>query len=276
MRSLEGKIAVVVGASRGIGKGIALELGAAGATVHVLGRTLEPSPGRTGSLSETVTEIESSGGTAFAARCDATQDDQLAQVFERVREAHGRLDVLVSSAFDAGRFGGTIGTPFWELPTSIWAEVFDVGTKSAYLAAVHGAPLMLEHGGLIVNVSGRAAQSYRYNVAYGVGKCAMDRMTADMARDLAPHGVAVVSLWPARTSTEHVAVLDAARDTGEILETPRFSGRAVVALASDPEILSRSAKKYWSAELAALHGFTDEHGRAHAVPDSIEWTPADG
>jgi NAD(P)-dependent dehydrogenase (short-subunit alcohol dehydrogenase family) len=133
---------------------------------------------------------------------------------------------------------------------------------------------MLDRGGLIVNISGRAAQSYRYNVAYGVGKCALDRMTADMALDLADHGVAVISLWPARTRTEHVAAgQDPSRDADEVLETPRFSGRAVVALASDPGVLSRSGKKYWSAELGEVYGFTDEHDRAHAVPDTIVWTP---
>jgi dehydrogenase/reductase SDR family protein 1 len=268
-------VAVVAGASRGIGKGIALELGAAGATVYVTGRTLEPRPGEVlGSLRETVGTIEAEGGTAVAVRCDYTDDAEVAALFKQVRAEAGRLDVLVNSVFNAGEFGPTIGTPFWELPTDIWHDVVDVGTRSAYLASSYAAPLMLSTGpGLIANVSGRAAERYRYGVAYGVGKAALDKMTRDMAEELRPHDVAVVSLWPNVTRTELLEAAGGPRpasgaDTDDIneLETPRYSGRSVVALAADSDRMTRTGQRYWVAQLAIDYDFTDEFGRPHRMP----------
>jgi dehydrogenase/reductase SDR family protein 1 len=273
MGALDGKVAVVAGASRGIGRGVAVEAALAGATVYVTARTVEPTAG---APVTTVGEIERLGGAAVPMRCDYTDDEQIAQVFDRVRTDHGRLDLLVNSVFDAAQFGGTIGRRFWELPLSIWHDVVDVGTRSAYLASYHAAPLLLEAGsGLIVNVSARGASRYRYNVAYGAGKAALDKMTADMAEDLRDHKVAVVSLWPNVTRTENLdagAALDpdrvkAAFGELELLETPRYSGRAVVALAADPAVLDRTGQRYWVATLGDEYGFTDENGRAHPVPE---------
>lgn len=276
---LEDKIAVVAGASRAIGKGIALELAAAGATVYLPGRVASrPAPGDAPALTvgATAAEIESAGGRAVALRCDFTDEAQITAAFERVRSDHGRLDVLVNSVFSSPSFGASIGKPFWELPLGFWREVVDLGTGSAYMASVAAAPLLLAAGGgLIVNVSARGAERYRYNVAYGVGKAALDRMTRDMAHDLRDHGVAVVSIWPNVTRTEHldraaregnsppVAGID---DLGS-LETPRYSGRAVVALATDPSVMDRSGKRYWVAELGADYGFSDELGREHPLPE---------
>jgi dehydrogenase/reductase SDR family protein 1 len=258
-RPLEGKVAVVAGATRGVGLGVAVELGAAGAKTYCLGRTLRAGEGeRGGSLEETVAQIEALGGQGVAVACDASDDEVLGEFFGRIRRDEGRLDVLVNSVFSATQLAPFIGKRFWEMPSSVWESVVDLGARSAYFASRHAAPLMIEtaarHGGtpLIVNVTGRASLRYRYNVIYGVGKSATERQTRDMALDLKDHGVAVASIWP----NGHTA--DRPHQ-----ETMRYSGRAVVALAGDPAVMARSGKHYWSAELGAEYGFTDEHGHTH-------------
>ena len=199
----------------------------------------------------------------MAVACDASDDGFLGDFIERIRRDEARLDVLVNSVFSAGRLGPFIGKRFWEIPSSVWESVVDLGARSAYYASRHAAPLMIEtaakHSGtpLIVNVTGRASVRYRYNVIYGVGKSATERQTRDMALDLKDHGVATASIWP----NGHTA--DRPHQ-----ETMRYSGRAVVALASDPELMARSGKHYWSAELGAEYGFTDEHGHTH-VPGPL-------
>jgi dehydrogenase/reductase SDR family member 1 len=273
---LDGRVAVVIGATRGIGKGIARELADAGAVVYVAGRTLEPMEGRVGSLVETVAAIEDAGGEAVAVRCDVGDDASIAGLFERVRAERGQLDVLVNSAFDSFTFRATLGVPYWELPVTLWDDVVDLGTRSAYAACVHATPLLLqsEHG-LIVNVSGRGAGRYRYNVAYGVGKAALDRMTADMAVDLEASAVTVVSVWPGTIRTEH---LDAMIERGDewalttlgdvdAMETPRYVGRCVAALAADPDARARTGRHWWIAELGAAYAVVDEHGRPHDLPE---------
>lgn len=276
MAALQGTVAVVAGASRGIGKGIALELGAAGAHVVVSGRTFTARPGaKPGSLEETAAEIVAAGGSATPVRCDFTDDDDVAALFAAVNDEHGSLDILVNSVFNAREFGGSIGRRFWELPVDTWREVVDVGTRSAYVAAVHAAPMLLgSERGLIVNVSGRGAERYRYNVAYGVGKAALDKMTRDMAEELRDDAVAVVSIWPNVTRTENVDASSATSSAAaeafgdlDLLETPRYSGRAVVALATDDAVMDRTGGRFWVAELGLDYGLTDEHGRSHPIPE---------
>jgi dehydrogenase/reductase SDR family member 1 len=271
---LDGRVAVVCGASRGIGKGVAVELGLAGAHVVAAGRTLTAGTSSGplgGSLEQTASEIAEAGGQASTYACDLTDEAAVAALFESVEAEHGRLDILVNSVFDAHSFGPTIGVPFWELPVGAWREVVDVGTKSAYLAAVGAAPLLNQVGGLLVNISGRGAERYRYNVVYGVGKAAMDRMTRDMADELRPYQVAVVSLWPNVTRTENIESNPersrASFGDLDLLETPRYIGRAVVSLAADPSVMERSGGRYWVAELGAHYGFADENGRQHSVPE---------
>jgi dehydrogenase/reductase SDR family member 1 len=281
--TLDGKVAVVLGASRGIGKGVAIEVALAGAVVYVSGRTAAASSAgedaAPGSLADTVKEIHSAGGAAVGVRCDAADDGDLARLYAQVQSERGRLDLVVHSAFNAAAFGPTPGRSAWDLPVNLWDDLVRVGARSAYVSAVHAAPSLIASGrGLVVHISGRGAARYRYNVAYGVDKAAIDKLTADLAHELRPHGVAVVSLWPSVTRTERNRATSGVDEYGwpdptkpvEALETPRYSGRAVVALASDPDVLGRTGRRFWTAELAADYGFTDEHGRTHPIPAEVD------
>jgi NAD(P)-dependent dehydrogenase (short-subunit alcohol dehydrogenase family) len=272
---LSGKVAVVTGATRGIGKGIALELGAAGATVYVTGRTLEPNAGPLrGSLPETAAEVTDAGGIAVAVQCDHGRDEDVQALFRRVRDEHGSLDLLVNNVFNAPQFDERMGTKFWKQPLSAWDEVIHIGLRSHYVASYYAAPLMLDRGGLIVNISSAGAQMYSLSVAYGVGKAGLDRMTKDMAIELRKSNVAVVSVWPMVTRTEHVEAMVERSDpklryTGTTdyseMESQRFTGRAVVALATDPGVMGRSGTAASAAQLARDYGFTDVDGRQPPV-----------
>ncbi len=263
MSTLAGKVAVVTGASRGVGKGCALELGAAGATVYVTGRSVSesdhPLPGTVGA---TAHEIEAAGGTAVAVAVDHRDDDAVAALFDRIDAEHGRLDVLVNNAFLIPD-ELTSGRPFWDVPISNWDDMVGVGTRSAYVASVHAARRMVPAGsGLIANVSSSGAQEYAWHVAYGVGKCALDRLTADTALELRPHGVTVVSLWPGFVRTERIDVgaergrLPASLDL-DAAESPRFTGRGVVALAEDPQRAAFTGRAVAVRDLAEHYGFRD-------------------
>jgi dehydrogenase/reductase SDR family member 1 len=270
--ALEGRVAIVTGASRGIGKGCALELGAAGATVYVTGRSVSesdhPLPGTVGA---TAAEIDALGGTGNAVACDHRDDEAVAVLFDRVVAEHGQLDILVNNAFIVTN-ELTSGLPFWEVPLSNWDDMIDVGTRSAYVASVFAARSMVPaRAGLIVNISGSGAQEYAWSVAYGVGKCALDRLTADTAIELASHGVTVVSLWPGFVRTERI---DLAVDHGllpdtldaESAESPRFAGRGVVALATDLESSRWSGQAVTVRDLAESYGFRDVDGRLPPGP----------
>ena len=272
------RVAVVTGASRGIGKGIALELGASGATVYVTGRTVTAGaiPGTVG---ETAAEIDAAGGHGIAVACDHHDDEQVTALFEQVRREQGRLDVLVNNVYSAPDLVPWLGKRFWELPVAAWDQVIDIGTRSHYVASVLGVPLMLESGGgLIVNISSSGAVTYAHNVVYGVGKAAVDKMTADMAVDLEGTDISVVSLWPGLVRTE-LLELGAQHDGDQTYlelpgegrfdlsgaESPRFLGRAVVALLDDATLASRSGRAFTSAGLARELGFTDVDGRVPEV-----------
>ena len=285
--SLAGRVAVVTGASRGIGKGIALELGAAGATVYVTGRSVEP--GRLpGTVGATAAEIDAAGGRGVAVPCDHRDDSAVAALFDRVATDHGRLDVLVNNVYDAPGSARWLGRPFWEVPAEAWDRSFAIGVRSHYVASVLAAPLLLESrrdvgaSGLIVNISSPGAVSYTHNTVYGVAKAAVDRMTADMAHDLQGRDVAVVSLWPGIVDTELLQLIPPGADGRRVLslpgegdfdldaaETPRFAGRAVVALAGDGEVVGRSGRAYYVADLAAEYGFTDVDGRIPQPPGRV-------
>ncbi len=269
------KVALVTGASRGIGKGIALELGAAGMTVYVTGRSTGEGGMLPGTVGETAAEIDALGGAGIAVACDHHDDAQVEAVVARVLEEQGHVDVLVNNVFSAPDLAGWLGTPFWELPTQAWDQVIDIGTRSHYVAAALVAPSMVAaRAGLIVNITSDGSVQYAHNVPYGVGKAAVDKMTADMAHELAPYDVTAVSVWPGLVKTELVMFGAKTRDDGTSYldlggegafeladaETPRFVGRAVAGLAQDDDVRRHTGKAVRVADLADLYGFTDLDG----------------
>ena len=274
MASLAGKVAVVTGASRGIGKGIALGLADEGATVYVTGRTVAsgsyPLPGTIG---ETAAEVDRRGGKGIAVRVDHASDDQVAALFAQVEREQGRLDLLVNNAFALPETL-TNPDPFWEKPLSYW-EMVDVGVRSNYVAAWHAARIMVpRRSGLIVATSGYVGVTYTYGVVFGLCKAAVDRMARDMAIELKPHRVASMSLWMSLTFTERALrnleqrpEMKAAIVTNPAIgSSPEFAGRVVGALAKDPEIMKRSGGTWITAELARDYGVTDVDGN---VPPSL-------
>ena len=266
MADLRGRVAVVTGASRGIGKGVALELGAARATVYLTGRTVDEkdakTPGTT--IGVTAEEVTRLGGQAVAVRCDHAEDDQIEALFERVREEQGRLDILVNNVFKVPDQPLSDGK-FWELPASIWDEIIHVGCRSHYISSRAAAPLMIEQqSGLIINISSFGGAGYLFNLAYGVGKAAVDRMAKDMAVELRPYNVTCVSFWPGIVRTEQMLeMVEQGRVPFSVEkgETPRFTGRAVVALATDPERFEKTGEVLIVSDLGREYGFTDVDGR---------------
>ena len=275
MGTLDGKVALVTGASRGIGKGAAIALGEQGATVYVTGRSVTAGP-LPGTVTETAEQVTAAGGRGIAVACDHHDDAQVEAVFDQLTAEHGRLDVLVNNVYNSPGLVEWLGKPFWELPIEAWDEVLGIGTRSHYVASVFAARLMVPAGsGVIVNVSSSGAVSYAHNVPYGVGKAALDRMTADFAHELRPHGIAAVSLWPGLVRTELVefGAKDGKLDLpgeGEfdiaLAQSPVFVGRGVAALAAAPDILVRSGKAFPVAELARQLGFTEDDG---SIPDLL-------
>ncbi|MAT82748.1 MAG: short-chain dehydrogenase [Gammaproteobacteria bacterium] len=261
MADLRGKVAVVTGATRGVGRGIAEGLAEAGATVYLTGRTTSADePPAPGSLEATAREVEALGGTPVPLRVDHERDDQVRRLFEQVRAAHGRLDLLVNNAYRLPDASDLIGR-FWEQPLSVWDDHCGVGTRGYYVAAALAAPLMIEAGrGLIVNVSSAGGAGYAVNTAYGTGKAAVERMARDMAFELAGRGVAALALRPGLVRTEFVeAAVAAGRLRADLAsaESPRFVGRCIAALAMDPDVMEKTGGAYRVSDLAREYRFTD-------------------
>jgi NAD(P)-dependent dehydrogenase (short-subunit alcohol dehydrogenase family) len=261
------RVAVVTGASRGLGKGIAAALGSQGWTVYVTGRSsgrpTEPELG--GTIEESARAVSDRGGVGVGVVCDHREDDQVSALFERVQTECGHLDVLVNNAFflSPSFFDGT---PFWERPLSEW-DLVDVGLRSHYVATVCAAPMMVARGqGLIVHTSSFGARYYGSSVAYGIGKAGVERLARDAGHELGPFGVTSISLWPGLMSTERT-VANFAKDPAflggmslDIAESPEFSGRVIDALASDPDVTRHNGKTLVGAEIALDYGVTDIDG----------------
>lgn len=266
---MKGQVCVVTGASRGIGRGIALQLCKAGATVYITGRHLD-------TLRATAQEAQSLGGRCVPVVCDSSQESEVKSLFEQVdREQKGRLDVLVNNAYAGVQaILNASNKSFWEVPASIWDDINNVGLRGHYLCSVYGARLMVPAGkGLIVIVSSPGGLQHMFNVPYGVGKAACDRLAADCAHELRRHGVSYVSLWPGLVQTELVKEFITKEEHHEhplikkmkpdflSAESTEMSGKCVVALATDPNILNLSGKVLPSCDLARHYGLKDIDGR---------------
>lgn len=267
--ALAGRVALVTGASRGVGKGIALGLGEAGATVYVTGRTVEEGRAAVnlpGTINQTADEVAQLGGKGIAVPCDHRDDQQVEAVFQKIRAQEKRLDILVNNVWggyehfqDGTEFWKEKG--FWTVPISRWDKSFQAGVRAHYVASVFAAPLMIAQGaGLIVNISFFAAQRDDRGVSYGVAKAADDRMAATMAHELREYNVAAVSLYPGLVRTESVMKAAEYFDMSNS-ESPQFLGRVVAALATDPRLMEKSGKVLVAAALALEYGITDIDGK---------------
>lgn len=287
--TLQGKVALVAGGSRGAGRGIATELGAAGATVYVTGRTTRDRQSeyhRPETIEETAEAIDALGGKGIALRVDHLVSDEVRDLVARIRKDEGRLDILVNDIWG--------GEKLFEWNKPVWDHNLDNGLKMLRLSidthlitAHHALPLMIEKpGGLLVEVTDGTAEynavNYRLSPFYDLCKAAVLRMAWAHAKDLAPHGATAVAITPgwlrSEMMLEHFGVTEANwRDALEnvphfaISETPRFVGRAVAALAADPDVARWNGQSLSSGGLAQVYGFTDLDGsRPNAWPYVVE------
>lgn len=260
MGSLKGRVAVVTGASRGVGKGIAIALGEQGSTVYVTGRT---SGGGERSIEATAEEVQRAGGEGRAVQCDHGDDEQIQALFDRVEKECDALDILVNNVYkipNPPAWGGG----FWDHPISIWDDQVGIGLRAHYIASWHAAPLLFKSspGSAILNVSSPGGQSYHFSSSYGAGKAGLDRLTADMAQELKPRGVSASVLYPGLVATEFIA--DSAGQTGMDLsqaQSPLFVGRAAAALLGADDLLERSGRIEWVEDLADEFDLFDEEGK---------------
>eukprot|EP00760_Papus_ankaliazontas_P033536 PhM_4_TR6404/c0_g1_i1/m.61968/K11163/DHRS1; dehydrogenase/reductase SDR family member 1 len=290
---LRGRIAVVTGGSRGVGRGVSLELGRAGATVYVLGRSRRGGrtdlPGQSlkdkalgGTIDDTADEVTRLGGRGIPMEIDCTSDDDMRRVIKAIGEKEGRIDILVNCAIMI-RSDVKQTPPFWEQELEVYDSYHTVGTRSTYVMSALALPYLLKSANkpLIVNVSSGGAFKYLFNVAYGVGKAALNRIGKDMNVDLRQKktNVAVVTLCPGVVSTERMMVhkdtfrrkfkyIDVSRG-----ETVHYTGRSVCALASKAakkDLLTRfSGNVFTNTQLALEYGFTDIDGRRPSDPMTV-------
>jgi NAD(P)-dependent dehydrogenase (short-subunit alcohol dehydrogenase family) len=259
-------VAVVTGASRGAGRGIAIALGQHGCTVYVTGRSERPNDSALpGTIYETAAAVTAAGGNGIALRVDHSRDEQVKALFEQVARDQGRLDILVNNAC-ALHDQLTAPGNFWEKPLGI-VDMLDVGLRSSYVASYYAAPMMVaQRHGLIMFTSASGSVHYVYGPIYGAHKAGMDKFAADMAVDLREHNVAALSIWMGALNAERLQmVIDS--DPGKYAhlaaktETPEFTGHVVWAIYQDPERMAISGNTVIGAEMALKYGIKDADGR---------------
>lgn len=266
MGAIDRPVAIVTGASRGAGRGIAAALGAAGYRVYVTGRTLhEGDADLPGTIGATAAQADAAGGQGVAVQCDHADDAAIAALFERVADESGRLDILVNNVTalhdDLVQPG-----PFWEKSIDL-VGILDVGLRSHYIASWHAAKLMAPaRDGLIVFTSSFGAHCYMHGPAYGAQKAGADKMAADMGVDFRDTGMTAVSLWmgPLKTERSARSALEHPEMYGSIMkygETPEFNGRVILAIHDDPARDRLNGQTLITAEMALEYGITDEDGR---------------
>jgi NAD(P)-dependent dehydrogenase (short-subunit alcohol dehydrogenase family) len=286
MSTLKDRIAVVTGASRGGGRGIAIELGARGATVYVTGRSTRAAPAQTygayleqiglermpGSIDDTADAVTAAGGKGIAVPCDHTDPAQVRAVFARVDREHGRLDLLVNNAWGYHESFSAAGldAPFWEQRIETWPSMFDRGVRNHLISSQAAAPMFVKQkSGLIVTTTFWDRDRYiKGNLMYDLAKHAMIRLAFGIAEEMRPYGVTSLAVAPGWMRTELIL---AAFKTDEAswqsvpplakTESPRYLGRAVAALASDPNVHAKTGKVFLVGDLAKEYGFTDVDGR---------------
>jgi len=289
MQKLQGKIALVTGATRGIGKGIAIGLGEAGATVYITGRSLDQSNAGneiSGSLKDTKLAIEAVGGTCIPVQVDHSNDRQVSLLFERIQDEQGKLDLLVNNVYSGVQpLKDNYSKSFWDAEPNLWDNCNNVGLRSHYVASIFAAKMMVKNRqGLICTISSWGGLSYIFGTAYGVGKAACDRLAADMAVELKPHNIASLAIWPGIVGTEHFQQLATEMNKSEIAdrpnsairdrynwETPLFTGRVIAALAADQMVIKRTGKVQIVAELAEHYGLVDENSNRPASLRSLRF-----
>ena len=276
MQRLAGQVAVVTGATRGAGLGIANVLGSEGATVYVTGRSVRGGPTvpeYPGSVEDAAEAVAARGGSGIAVRCDHTDERSVAELFEQVQGDQGRLDLLVCNAW-AGympypEHNDWFGQPFWEQSMQRWDGMFTGGLRAHLLTARYGLPLMVpaKHG-LVVFTTFTMGRKYLGNVFYDVAKNGICRAAQVLAGELEDHEVAVVALTPGWVLVERMTELtDSERAQ---TESPEYIGRAVAALASDPGVLRKSGQALAVGNLAREYGFTDVDGRQPTAYPIVE------
>ena len=274
IKHLKGKIALVTGATRGIGKGIAIGLGESGATVYITGRTLEPTNDSLGgSLQETQTAVIEAGGVCIPIQVNHSDDQQICRLFERIeREQNGQLDILVNNVYAGVQsIREAYGKTFWELEPSFWDAANNVGLRGHYVASIYAARMMTKRKqGIIFTISSWGGMSYIFNVPYGVGKSACDRLAADMAKELKQYNVTSLAIYPGIVGTEQITNFAKEQSSengnsslfadGYNWETPLFTGRAIASLATDANIIKYTGKIQIVAEVAKKYGIVDQNG----------------
>jgi NAD(P)-dependent dehydrogenase (short-subunit alcohol dehydrogenase family) len=258
---LGGKTALVTGATRGVGKGIALALGDAAATVYVTGRS---------TVDETAAEVTARGGKGIGMRVDHTDDAQVAALFERLPTEAGHLDLVVANAWGGyENYDHEVYTaPFWKQPLEFWQKMFDSGLRAQYTTAHYATPLLMEQGdGVVVFTGGwDEPREYLGSIIYDLSKAGTTRLVETLAHELRPHGVAVVGVYPGFTRTEGVVAAFAAggMEPPENTHSPEYAGRAVAHVLADPDVLALSGTGAQATTYAERYGFTDVDGRAIA------------